>query len=288
VARRALILIAATAAVAHVGCAGTWEAVSARKFREAPLKSMFSSEEPISVLRNKVDGNERADAMRRLKEPAANGKPPAEQDEAMQILWTAATTDPSPIVRVAAIDALGRFTDPRAVGLLKDAYEKADGVPSDPAKLATTDLTQVASVDDIAMLAPTGFEPSFVATLRQRTITALAGKPSPEAVAFVAKVATTAPGASEQQQLDRDVRSAAVRGLGQMRSPEAVTALATVLKQEAGRDVVLAQNAHEGLKTLTGKDLPADPEKWQAVIQPGGATVDPKPTNLIEQMGWKK
>jgi HEAT repeat protein len=288
VARRALILIAATAAVAHVGCAGTWEAVSARKFREAPLKSMFSSEEPISVLRNKVDGNERADAMRRLKEPAANGKPPAEQDEAMQILWTAATTDPSPIVRVAAIDALGRFTDPRAVGLLKDAYEKADGVPSDPAKLATTDLTQVASVDDIAMLAPTGFEPSFVATLRQRTITALAGKPSPEAVAFVAKVATTAPGASEQQQLDRDVRSAAVRGLGQMRSPEAVTALATVLKQEAGRDVVLAQNAHEGLKTLTGKDLPADPEKWQAVIQTGGATVDPKPTNLIEQMGWKK
>lgn len=287
-ARRALILIAATAAVAHVGCAGTWEAVSARKFREAPLKSMFSSEEPISVLRNKVDGNERADAMRRLKEPAANGKPPAEQDEAMQILWTAATTDPSPIVRVAAIDALGRFTDPRAVGLLKDAYEKADGVPSDPAKLATTDLTQVASVDDIAMLAPTGFEPSFVATLRQRTITALAGKPSPEAVAFVAKVATTAPGASEQQQLDRDVRSAAVRGLGQMRSPEAVTALATVLKQEAGRDVVLAQNAHLGLKTLTGKDLPADPEKWQAVIQTGGATVDPKPTNLIEQMGWKK
>jgi HEAT repeat protein len=288
VARRALILIAATAAVAHVGCAGTWEAVSARKFREAPLKSMFSSEEPISVLRNKVDGNERADAMRRLKEPTASGKSPAEQDEAMQILWTAATTDPSPIVRVAAIDALGRFTDPRAVGLLKDAYEKADGVPSDPAKLATTDLTQVASVDDIAMLAPTGFEPSFVATLRQRTITALAGKPSPEAVAFVAKVATTAPSATEQQQLDRDVRSAAVRGLGQMRSPEAVTALATVLKQEAGRDVVLAQNAHEGLKTLTGKDLPADPDKWQAVIQTGGATVEPKPTNLIEQMGWKK
>ncbi len=73
-----------------------------------------------------------------------------------------------------------------------------------------------------------------------------------------------------------------------MRSPEAVTALATVLKQEAGRDVVLAQNAHEGLKTLTGKDLPADPDKWQAVIQTGGATVETKPTNLIEQMGWKK
>ena len=286
-ARSALILIAATAVIAHVGCASTWDAVSARKFREAPFKNTFSSEEPISVLRNKVDGNERADAMRRLKEPAKQGKPQAEQDEAMQILWTAATTDASPIVRVAAIDALGRFDDPRAVGLLKDAYEKADGVPSDPAKLATTDLTQVAAIDSIAMLAPTGFEPSFVATLRSRTIDALAAKQSPEAVAFVAKVATTAPSTTDQQ-LDRDVRSAAVRGLGQMRSPESVAALTTVLKQEAGRDVVLAQNAHEGLKQLTGKDLPADPEKWQAVVQTGGAAVEQKPASLIQQMGWPK
>ncbi len=288
-ARSALTLIAAAAAIAHVGCASTWDAVSARKFREAPFKNTFSSEEPISVLRNKVDGNERADAMRRLKEPTKQGKPPAEQDEALQILWTAATTDTSPIVRVAAIDALGRFNDPRAVGLLKDAYEKADGVPTDPAKLATTtDLTQVAAIDTIAMLAPTGFEPSFVSTLRSRTIDALAGKPSAEAVAFVAKVATTEPSATADQQLDRDVRSAAVRGLGQMRSPESVVALTTVLKQEAGRDVVLAQNAHKGLKDLTGKDLPADPEKWQAVVQTGGATVEQKPASLIEQMGWKK
>ncbi len=287
-ARRALTLSAAVALIASIGCAGTWDAVSSRKFREAPFTRLFSSEEPITVLRNKVDGNERADAMWRLKEPAKQGKPPAEQDEAMHILWTAATTDASPVVRVAAIDALGRFDDPRAIGLLKDAYEKADGVPSDPAKLATADLTQTANIESIIDLAPTGCEPSFVSTVRLRTMEAMANKQTPEAVAFVAKVATTEPSAKSDQQLDRDVRSAAVRGLGQMRSPESVAALTTVLKQEAGRDVVLAQNAHEGLKGLTGKDLPADPEKWQAVVQTGGATVERKPASLIEQMGWKK
>ena len=280
-------MLAAVAVIAQVGCAGTWDAVSSRKFREAPFKSTFTSEDPITVLRNKVEGDERAKAMRRLQEPAKAGKSQAEQDEALQILWTAATTDPSPVVRVAAIDALGRFDDPRAVGLLKDAYQKADGVPSDPARFANAaDLQQAAALDPIAMLAPSGFEPSFVATLRSRTITALSGKRSPEAVAFLAQVAVTAPD-GEDQQLDRDVRSAAVRGLGQMRSRESVAALAAVLKQEAGRDVVLAQNAHEGLKELTGKNLPADPEKWSQVVQ-AGVSVDPKPAGLIEQMGLKR
>lgn len=279
-------MLVAVAVIAQVGCAGTWDAVSSRKFRDAPLTAMFTSEEPITVLRNKVDGNERAEAMRRLKEPAKAGRGPAEQDEALQILWTAATTDPSTVVRVAAIGALGRFDDPRAVGLLKDAYQKADGVPSDPARFANAaDVRQVADIDIIAM-APSGLEPNFVTTLRQLTVEAMSGKQSPEAVAFLAQVAATAPN-GEDQLLDRDVRSAAVRGLGKMRSKESVAALAGVLKQEAGRDVVLAQNAHEGLVQLTGKNLPADPDQWAAVVQ-AGVSVDPKPTNLIEQMGWKK
>ncbi|MCU0705852.1 MAG: HEAT repeat domain-containing protein [Fimbriiglobus sp.] len=284
-AQRALILLAAAAMIAPVGCARTWDVVSSRKFREAPFSTLFSSEEPIAVLRNKVDGNERADAMRRLKEPAKQGKGQAEQDESLNILYTAATSDPSPIVRVAAIDALGRFDDPRTVTLLKEAYAKADGVPSDPARAEKNDLQQAAALDPILMLAPTGFEPSFVATLRSRTVAAMAGKGSPEAVAFLAQVATSEPTGTDAQ-LDRDVRSAAVRGLGKMRSKDSVAALATVLKQEAGRDVVLAQNAHEGLKELTGQDLPADPEKWQAVVQ-AGLKVEEKPVGLIRQMGWK-
>lgn len=284
--RRLLILAAAVAVVCHLGCARTWDVVSSQRFRENPFGTLFTSEDPITVLRNRVDGNDRADAMRRLKEPAKNGKGQAEQDEALQILWTAATTDPSPIVRVAAIDALGRFDDPRAVRMLMDAYQKADGVPSDPAKVVNADVTPASAIDPIALLGPSGFEPSFVATLRSRTVTALAGKQDAEAVGFLAKVATTDP-AGEDRQLDRDVRAAAVRGLGQMRSKEAAVALASVLKQEATRDVVLAQNAHEGLKQLTGKDLPADPDQWSQVVQ-AGVSVEPKGTSLIERMGWTK
>jgi HEAT repeat protein len=278
------MLAAAVAVVCHLGCARTWDVVSSQRFRENPFGTMFTSEDPITVLRNRVDGNDRADAMRRLKEPAKDGKGQAEQDEALGYLSQAATTDPSPIVRVAAIDALGRFEDPRAVRMLMDAYQKADGVPSDPARTVDPDVTPASAIDPIALLGPTGFEPSFVATLRSRTVTALAGKPDAEAVGFLAKVATTDP-AGEDRQLDRDVRAAAVRGLGQMRSKEAVVALASVLKQEATRDVVLAQNAHQGLKELTGKDLPADPEQWSQVVQ-AGVSVEPKGTNLIERMGW--
>lgn len=283
-ARRLLILAAAVAVVCHLGCARTWDVVSSQRFRENPFGTMFASEDPITVLRNKVDGNLRADAMRRLTEPAKAGQGQAEQDEALQILWTAASTDPSPIVRVAAIDALGRFDDPRAVRMLVDAYQKADGVPSDPSRVVNPDVTSAAAFDPITLLGPTGFEPSFVATLRSRTVTALAGKQDAEAVTFLAKVATTDP-VGEDRQLDRDVRAAAVRGLGQMRSKEAVVALANVLKLEATRDVVLAQNAHQGLKDLTGKNLPADPEQWSQVVQ-AGVSVEPKGTGLIERIGW--
>lgn len=284
-ARRLLILAAAAAVVFHLGCARTWETVSAQRFREAPLKSMFTQEDPITVLRNRVDGNDRANAMQRLKEPAKDGKSQAEQDEALQLLWNAAGTDPSPIVRVAAIDALGRFDDPRAVRLLMDAYQKAAGVPSDPARAANADVTQASNIDPDAPLGPTGFEPSFVTMLRQRTIVAMSGKQDPEAVAFLAKVATTAAPTGGDQDIDRDVRAAAVRGLGQMRSKEAAVALAAVLKQEATRDVVLAQNAHQGLKHLTGKDLPADPDEWSKVVQ-AGVSVEPKAPSLVERMGW--
>lgn len=287
-ARRILTLLLAAAAGPLVGCAGTWDKVSSRKFREDPFNTLFNREDPMTVLRNKVDGNARADAMRRLKEPAKDGKPAEEQREALAILWTAATTDASPIVRTAAIDALGRFDDPEAVRLLIDAYRKADGVTAaaDPTRTADGKIIPAAAIDPMTLMAPTGFEPAFVATLRARTVDALARKSDPQAVAFLAKVATTVPdpeaGAGPA---DRDVRAAAVRGLGKMHSRESVVALNDVLRAEAGRDVVLTQNAHAGLKELTGQDLPADPEQWSKVIQAGGGA-EPKPRTVIERMGW--
>src|SRR4029079_13147012 len=96
---------------------------------------MIKPEDPLVVLRADPprDGDARAKAMRRLQEPLAIGLGKQDQDEMIDLLGRTATTDSSPVLRIAAIDALGRFDDPRAGGILAIAYQKAhgraDGVP---------------------------------------------------------------------------------------------------------------------------------------------------------------
>ena len=176
---RFALLAAALSTAALTGCAGTWDAVSSRKVRQDPM-SFFKSEDPMVVLRTKIAGTERAVAMRKVKEPAANGGSAAEQDEVMQILAQAATTDPSPVVRTAAIDALGRFRDPRGVAVLISAYQKADGIPGNTVLSATADVEPAGAlakkdVDDLlALSGPIGFQPELTTTIRQRTLAALA------------------------------------------------------------------------------------------------------------------
>ncbi len=271
---RFALLAAALSTAALTGCAGTWDAVSSRKVRQDPM-SFFKSEDPMVVLRTKIAGTERAVAMRKVKEPAANGGSAAEQDEVMQILAQAATTDPSPVVRTAAIDALGRFRDPRGVAVLISAYQKADGIPGNTVLSATADVEPAGTlakkdVDDLlALSGPIGFQPELTTTIRQRTLAALAQSNSAEAVAFLARVAVGDGKGAAQKGDDREVRVAAVRGLGTMRQKPAVVALSQVLQVETGKDLVLASRAHEGLVDLTGQNLPADPAKWNSVVQTG-------------------
>ena len=272
---RFALLSVALSTCGFVGCASTWDAVSSRKTRQDPM-SLFKSEDPMHVLRNKVAGSERAVAMRKLLEPAANGGNAAEQEEVLQILAQAATADPSPVVRAAAIDALGRFRDPRAVKLLIAAYQKADGIPGGTVLTAAAPSVEPAGgldkkgVEDLLGLSgPIGFQPELTTTIRQRSVAALAKSNSPEAVAFLAQVAVGDGQKNPDKPDDREVRVAAVRGLGQMRQKPAVVALAQVLQAETGKDLVLASRAHEGLVDLTGKNLPADPAKWNNVVQTG-------------------
>ena len=86
---------------------------------------------------------------------------------------------------------------------------------------------------------------------------------------FLAQVAVGDGKSSPEKSEDREVRVAAVRGLGQMRQKPAVVALSQVLQAETGKDVVLASRAHEGLVELTGQNLSADPAKWNSVVQMG-------------------
>jgi hypothetical protein len=268
---RLIAVIALTAAGA--GCASTWETVSSRRFREKPFQTMFGSEDPLTVLRESPDGDARARAMRALKEPAEDGRPEA-QDEVIQVLEEAATADPHPWVRMAAIDALGRFRDPRAVEILAVAYYQASG-RSEPAPVAQPVVTAggrqpAALADRIGLQGPQGFAPDQAANIRGRALEALARTGHPRAVEFLARVASGQELPASEDPAARDfVRQRAVAGLGQVRTPEAVHALAAVLADEHGKDVTLTNLAHAGLVGLTGKNQPPDPRAWEAVIQAG-------------------
>ena len=269
---RFALLAAALSACTLAGCAGTWDTISSRKVRQDPM-SLFKSEDPMTVLRTKISGSERAVAMRKVKEPAANGGSAAEQDEVMQILAQAATGDPSPVVRTAAIDALGRFRDPRGVQVLIAAYRKADGIAESSVLAAAPTIEPAGSlgkreVDELQGLSgPMGFQPELTTTIRQRAATSLAQSNRAEAVAFLTRIAVGDGKGSAEKGDDREARVAAVRGLGTMRQKPAVVALSQVLQVETGKDLVLASRAHEGLVDLTGKNLPADPAKWNSVVQ---------------------
>ncbi|MBX9578832.1 MAG: HEAT repeat domain-containing protein, partial [Gemmataceae bacterium] len=125
--------------------------------------------------------------------------------------------------------------------------------------------------------APTGFAPDTAAVIRCRALDALGRTGQPEAARFLATVAAppadTAPDGSD----DRDVRLAAVRGLGHCRHPEAVAALAQVLSAEGGKDPAVVGRAHDGLVRLTGRRLPPDPKEWDAVVR-AGVVIAPEPT----------
>ncbi len=300
--RALTIFVAAAAALLPIGCASMWDAVTSRKFRDAPFKTVghvIAPEDPVAVLRAESarSGDERACAMHRLKEPAANKGTQDDQDKMLEVLAKAATTESSPVLRFAAVEALGRFEDPRAIAILMTAYQTADGLTDAeraPPKVAEqrSAVTPIGATSagrlptragldpGAALKGPAGYAPDTVAALRCRCLESLGRTHKPEAARFLAAVAGTggtdiAPPGSD----DTEVRQAAVRGLSACRQPEAVVALAEVLKQQSGKDVILARQSHAGLVRLTGKRLPPDPEKWNEVVQ-AGVVIVPEPTRL--------
>jgi len=275
-------IIATTAGMAAIigftGCASTWDDLTSRRFRDKPFDTVFRKEDPVHVLRSNPDGGERARAMLRLEEPLANGRPETEQDEMMQILTTAATSDPSPWVRLAAIDALGRFRDARTADALVAAYHQAEGRPARATPPTPTGPIQPASGgrgesfvnDRLGLSGPQGFSSDQVMNIRGRSLDSLAKKTDPKIVNFLAVVASGKELPADEDPAVKDfVRQRAVAGLGKIRTQESIAALGTVLAAENGKDVTLTHLAHEGLVELTGQKLPPDPEKWGAVVQAG-------------------
>jgi hypothetical protein len=304
---RGLTIAVAAASLLPAGCAGVWDAVTSKSFRDKPFKTLgkvVSPEDPMAVLRADPprSGDERAKAMHRLKEPARNGYPQEDQDRIVEMLAKAAVEDTSPVLRYAAIEALGRFEDPRATAALMRAYQKADGlaempVPKPPTVVPIGGLSAGRAptrpgFDPLKIKEPDGFAPDTVAALRCRCLESLGQTHKVEAARFLAAVAgASGPDVRPDGSDDVEIRQAAVRGLGSCRQPEAVVALATVLNAEAGKDPTLARGAHQGLIKLTGLKLPPDPQRWNAVVQ-ADIKLAPEPTwaqNVIQAAAfWEK
>lgn len=268
-------------ACASSGCAGTWDTLSSRRFRQNPIAALYPTDDPLTVLRTSPEGDERARAMKRLKEPIRHGGTSADQDEAISLLRDAACADPSPVVRIAAIDALAKFTDERVPSVLAAAYHQGDGLPPGAMKPARKRL----DADDPIMLAeryslrgPQGFSDDVVSAIRSRAITALSATGSAEALAVVAAAARG------EGDVDHDTQLAALRGLASLRHADSVPVLVEVLKREKGRDPALTSRAHESLVLLTNRAYPADPEAWESALQSGTATVAAE-QSFIQQVG---
>ena len=164
-------------------------------------------------------------------------------------------------MRLGAIQALGRFKDPRAAKTL----------------------------DDIFLQTKLPFTQDFISTIRLTALHALEKIDSDQArqrlilVARQPEPAADAPSSDRRQ--TQDEKLIAIRALGKYRRSETLDTLVTILDTE--KDGALRECAHRSLELATGKTLPAESAVWRAELagQPTGVAQP----NFIERVsGWWK
>ncbi len=278
----------AVAALGLGGCASTYDTITSQRFKERPFHTLFSSEDPMYVLENVQEGDARVRAMKKLREPKEHGGSLIEQDKAIAILQTSATTDKRPLCRLAAVDALSRFKDPRAGAILITAYQNAPydspTVPGVAPEISTT--ASFAGVKG----AISSFTPETVTGIQCLVLQSLGDQRRPDSLNLLIRVASAntekllpKPGdieaaggsvgldaAFRSSEADPiDVRLAAIRSLGNYtRDAAATRALIAVLRVE--KDVAVRGRAHESLCKITDQELPPDANAWAAWIEQGG------------------
>jgi hypothetical protein len=222
------------------GC-GVWDEFRSEDY--SIKKTFFTHEDPLVVLADpKVEGNKRARALGALREPLEHGGTKEQQDFVVNVLVTAARTDPQMWCRLKAIESLSQFKDVRAVRGLRDAYYEARN-----------------------------FVPHDQTVLRVQVLTALGKIGNPEALDLLVSVLKAPPAeesanTDEDQQLFLDQRIAAAQALQHFKNYQAVEALALVLKTD--KDTALRNSATESLQVATGKKLPAEYDAWDQYLHP--------------------
>src|SRR5262249_43656341 len=149
-----------------------------------------------------------------------------------------------PLCRLAAIQTLGTFEDPRAVTALIAAYESAPKLP-----------------------------PETAIAVQCKALAALGESKQPTAVSFLVSVSKSNASAElseRERQQHRDVRLTAVRALGNFKdSTPASAAVAQVLATE--KDVALRDRARESYAAITGREpsetAPTTPAPASAPVQ---------------------
>jgi HEAT repeat protein len=251
--RRGLLLGALGLGAAGCANVNVWDDITSKDFK---FRNLYHPPDPMTTLRESTDGDARAKAMKALKEPAHHGHP-ADQDDAVAILSQAAVTDSRPLCRLAAINALGRFEDPRTAMPLVQAYHAA----GDKA-----------------------FTPDIANTIRCQALQELGNKKSPEATALLVQVLTlpathpvdptgtqlTSFGEKKPNPFEsedpaaRNAKLTAIRALGQSGSMQAT---ATLIPMLADKDVAVRDRVQEALQRITGrKDVAPEPQAWQAAL----------------------
>jgi HEAT repeat protein len=210
--------------------------VTSRNFE---LSHLYSKPNPFVVLEKSDDGDARAKALRALREPKQSGGTDHDQDAVVKILCTAATKEKQFLCRMAAIESLGHFKDPRAVAGLTDAF-----------------------------YASGSFAPDLATRIQMQAVTALGETRQPGAVPFLVKIVQEKPkgeGSEQEKQQIMDVRIAATRALGNFNDPRSTEVLQEVLKTE--KDVALQDCAKDSLALAGGKKGLLN-FKWEDVIVP--------------------
>ena len=222
------------------GCAGFWDDVTSHDFE---VNSLFVKPNPLVVLKDSTDGDKRARALRTLREPKQTGGSEQEQDFVVNLLTTAAVNEHQYFCRLADIQSLGHFKDPRAVKGLEEAYYKAD-----------------------AEYREGKFPLDTASAIQCQAIRSLGQTENPAAVNILVRIVGEArlEGAEKDQQQAMDKRIAAARALGNFTSYQATESLVKVLQSE--KDIAMRDSAHESLKKITKKDLPPDYQAWNDLL----------------------
>jgi hypothetical protein len=236
-AQRLLYCCLLAAALGAAGCANFWDEVTSRDFKFKDLYTRAPA--PLVVLKDSDDGYARAKALAALEEPLQHGGTQQDQDLYVDILSKSAVSARDPLCRMAAIQSLGHFKDPRAAAVLCSITEQ--------------NLTFTSETNNM---------------IRQKAIEGLAQTGQPVAVQRLIQVAKEPPaeGSAQDRQEVLDRRLAAIRGLGKYNYPESNETLVSILASD--KDIAVRTRAHNALVSATGKDLPPKADEWAQYLHP--------------------